>query len=739
MNVDESMLDAYIYETQQLLEALENTLLAGESGHRLDADQINEIFRVVHTIKGASAMMEFEELATLSHKLEDMFALIRDGKDPGAAWPALFDTMFAAVSFYNAEMAKLLDKQPPNGDSLPLRERIEELVRLISGDNGEAGPQPDEKSAPEGEAESAAPEAVAGEGKEKAEEPETEDAYYKAVVFFEKESQMENLRAFGIVQELEKMDVRFAFKPADLNAKDAAEEIAQNGFVLYVRTGGSIDEIKSVLDETLFVRAVELTPLSEDCGEIPDELRAKDEAPAAAAPAAAGAGEAAAQEDSGGNGNGGESAPQPSGAADGNGATAGQQASGAAGGNGSAAQSGGMASFETIAKQNFISVSVNKLDSLLNIVGEIVTAQSMVINNADFGDRPHESFDMAAQQLHSLINELQDIVMSIRMIPMSTLFQKMRRLVRDMSRRFGKQIQLEIIGEETEVDKNVIDYLSDPLLHIIRNSVDHGIEKPEVRRALGKPETGKIVLEAKMTGSDVVVTISDDGAGLNKEKILQKARDKGLLTKPESEMTDREIYNLIFLPGFSTKDEVTEYSGRGVGMDVVRKNIAYIGGAVTVDSAPGKDTTHTIRIPLTLTIVDGMKFNVGKMNFIVPTVNVLSAIKPSPDDVFRDPEGNEMMMILGKVYPLIRLSEFFNIHDAVTEIADGMVMHLSSDERDFCIFFDQLDGEYQVVVKKLPGYLEKCSSSLKGIGGCAILGDGSINLIVDVNGLAAEC
>ena len=251
----------------------------------------------------------------------------------------------------------------------------------------------------------------------------------------------------------------------------------------------------------------------------------------------------------------------------------------------------------------------------------------------------------------------------------------------------------------------------------------------------GKPAKGKITLEARMTGSDVIVTITDDGGGLSREKILQKATEKGLISKTDAEMTDKEVYSLIFLPGFSTKEQVTEYSGRGVGMDVVRKNISYIGGSVTVDSTPGAGTTHTIRIPLTLTIVDGMKFNVGKMNFIVPTVSVRSAVKPDVKDIFTDPEGNEMMMLQGNVYALVRLSRFFNIDDAVTSIADGMVMHIASEEREFCIFFDHLDGEYQVVVKKLPNYLKHCSTSLDGIGGCAILGDGSINLIIDVNGL----
>lgn len=726
--VDESMLDAYIYETQQLLESLENTLLAGEREQRLDLDQINEVFRIMHTIKGSSAMMEFEGLSVLAHKLEDLFALLRDGKDPGAAWPGLFDLLFDAVSFFNGEMAKLLDKQRPDGDSIPLQGKVEDLVRRIASGEAAGAPEeaPEETPPPE---EAAAPEEPK-EALERAFEY-VEGPVYRARVFFDKESQMENLRAFGIIQDLENVKgLRFCAVPEDLFGNGAAEKIRDEGFTLYIQAREP-EQFRDILDKALFVRAVAVEELPDDSAEIPAALRegmpalkTPETAPAPEAPSEPAAGKAEKAENAASNG--------VSAVGSGNG-------SGNGNGNGEGGQVNNLAAFESISKQNFISVNVNKLDSLLNIVGEIVTAQSMVINNADFGDRPHESFDLAAQQLHSLINELQDIVMSIRMIPMSTLFQKMRRLVRDMSRRFGKHIDLEIIGEETEVDKNVIDYLSDPLLHIIRNSVDHGIETPQERRRQGKPEHGKITLEAKMTGSDVVVTVSDDGKGLDREKILQKAREKGLLTKPESEMTDREIYNLIFLPGFSTKDEVTEYSGRGVGMDVVRKNIAYIGGAVTVDSVPGRGTTHVIRIPLTLTIVDGMKFNVGKMNFIVPTVNVLSAIKPAPEDIFKDPEGNEMMMILGKVYPLLRLSAYFNIQDAVTDIAEGMVMHLSSDERDFCVFFDHLDGEYQVVVKKLPGYLEKCSSSLAGIGGCAILGDGSINLIIDVNSLAAEC
>lgn len=674
MNVDESMLDVYIYETQQLLESLENTLFAGENDKKLSPDQINEIFRIMHTIKGASAMMEFENMAKLSHSLEDMFSLIRENSAIVTEWSTIFDIVFSAISYFNGELTKLLEKSPMDGSPSEIIDRLKVLVSRLKGEKTEppAAPVTEQAQAPEKDDATF----------------QQDQAYYKIKLFFEENSQMENIRAFGVAQSINKISVKYAHIPVELD--DAASEVIKNnGFTLFMQTGENPDKIKALLDETLFLKTYSILPIEGDDEEVPASIRQIKE----------------------------------------------QVSPDTAQARNTEQHSTENTLLESVSRQNFISVNVNKLDNLLNIVGEIVTAQSMVINNADSSDRQNDSFDLAAQQLHSLINELQDIVMSIRMIPISTLFQKMRRLVRDMGKKFGKTIELNVIGEETEVDKNVIDYLSDPLLHIIRNSVDHGIEDPDTRVANGKTAYGVITLEARMTGSDVIVTIADDGGGISREKILKKATEKGLVTKAEAEMTDKEVFSLIFLPGFSTKDEVTEFSGRGVGMDVVRKNISHIGGSVTVDSVLDKGTTHTIRIPLTLTIVDGMKFNVGKMNFIVPTVSVCSAVKPDIKDIFTDPEGNEMIMLQGNCYSLVRLGRFFNIDDAITDLSEGMLMHIASEEREFCIFFDHLDGEYQVVVKKLPNYLKRCSSSLNGIGGCAILGDGSINLIVDVNGL----
>ena len=398
MNVDESMLDVYIYETQQLLESLENTLFAGESGRRLDSEQINEVFRIMHTIKGASAMMEFENMTKLAHSLEDMFSLIRETGAGDDKWPVIFDIVFAAISFFNGELAKLLEKQPMDGNSSDIVSRLGELITRMK--DGQTEPTPEAKKAPVKNAE------VTIQAEHKGDE-----VYYKVKLSFEENSQMENIRAFGVVQNLKKISTEYAHIPEDLNGDAATEEIRQSGFLIFLRSGENPDKIKELLGQTLFLKSLVILPIEGDDEEVPASIRQVREQPVHEVLSETQQTKAVVE------------------------------------------QSADAVSFETVAKQNFISVNVNKLDNLLNIVGEIVTAQSMVMSSAEFGDRQKDNFDSAAQQLHALINELQDIVMSIRMIPVSTLFQKMRRLVRDMSKKFGKTIDLEVIGEETEVDK----------------------------------------------------------------------------------------------------------------------------------------------------------------------------------------------------------------------------------------------------------------------------------------------
>jgi two-component system chemotaxis sensor kinase CheA len=368
---------------------------------------------------------------------------------------------------------------------------------------------------------------------------------------------------------------------------------------------------------------------------------------------------------------------------------------------------------------------------LMDLVGEIVISEAMVTRNPDLDGLLLENFNKAARQLRKLTSELQDIVMSIRMIPVASTFHKMQRIVRDMNRKLGKDVELKLSGEETEVDKNIIDHLSDPLMHLIRNALDHGIESKEERIHSGKIEKASIYLEAKNAGGDVWISVKDDGKGLNKNKILQKAKDQGLLNKPESDYTEKEIYSFILLPGFSTKDSVSEFSGRGVGMDVVRENIEKVGGTILIDSIPGCGTTISIKIPLTLAIIDGMLIAVGKSRYIIPTTAIRESFRAEAKQIIEDTEGNELIMLRGECYSVIRIHRKFGVNTEVTNLEEGIIVVVEDGSNTVCLFADELVGEQQVVVKPIPAYIRKS----KGLAGCTIQGDGSISLILDVNGI----
>jgi two-component system chemotaxis sensor kinase CheA len=272
-------------------------------------------------------------------------------------------------------------------------------------------------------------------------------------------------------------------------------------------------------------------------------------------------------------------------------------------------------------------------------------------------------------------------------------------------------------------------------MHLIRNAVDHGIEDYELRISKGKEKVGKVILEAKNSGSNVFVIIKDDGKGLKKEKLLEKARKNGLLEKPESEMTDQEIYNLILIPGFSTKENVTEFSGRGVGMDVVAKNLEAVGGSVTVDSLEDLGTTITLKIPLTLAIIDGMNIKVGDSRYTIPITAIKESFRPKESDLLVDPDGNEMIMVRGQCHPILRLHKYYNVNTNINEFIEGILIMVEHDDITFCIFADELLGQQQVVVKALPNYIKK-KRKISGLSGCTLLGDGNISLILDIGGLA---
>jgi len=676
----EPMLEMYLFEGNLLVEQLEEIIIKCEKDKKFEMGDINEIFRIMHTIKGSSAMMMFNQIGLLAHSLEDLFFFIRANQNIEIDFVGLSDLVLSGIDFIKAEMNKI--EKGSGADALAdeligeIKTMLEQMKISYEGQN--AAPATLANSTPDGQKALYYISSYQNPSAEKA-------TKYCVQAFFEDDCQMENIRAYMLVNNLQEIVIEIHHIPADIIDNAAsADIIRETGFTICFSTLAPYGEIESILNQVAFVRKMEINQVDDYPAEF-KVLQSRREIILDEIP-----------------------------------------------------QEYQQTLTETVEtgstnnrQQNIISVSVAKLDMLMDIVGEIVISEAMVTKNPDLVGLQLEGFSKAARQLRKLTDELQDIVMSIRMVPVSMVFHKMNRIVRDMSKRLAKEVNLEIIGETTEVDKNIIDHLSDPLMHLIRNAMDHGLESKEDRITAGKPSQGKITLEAKNAGGDVLIIVRDDGRGLNRDKILNKARQRGLVHKPESELTDKEVFAYIMLAGFSTNEQVTEFSGRGVGMDVVAKNIEKIGGSITIESNFGKGTEIFVKIPLTLAIIDGIEVGVGKSRYTIPTISIRESFRSDDQEIISDGDGNDMIMIRGQCYPVLRLHRMFKIKNAVTTISDGMMVMIETDSKAACLFVDRLVGEQQVVVKALPKYLKK----VQGIAGCTILGDGGISLILDANGI----
>ncbi len=535
-------------------------------------------------------------------------------------------------------------------------------------------------------------------------------------VEFVEDCKMENLRALMVINNIREECDQLAFTPADIETNQSdAQTIRDNGFIINFKSGYGDDAIIKIIEETPNVDKVTVIKHGSDT-----PAAAPTAAPQPAQPAPQAAQAAQAQP---------AAAPASAPAAPKAEAKPAEKPAEKKHGDGK----------PTAAKQSLISVNLYKLDQLLDMVGEIVITEAMVTSNPDLKGLRLDNFQKAARQLRKLNSELQDIVMSIRMVPISGAFNKMTRIVRDMKVKLNKDVDLVFEGEETEVDKSIIDNLNDPLMHMVRNSMDHGIEEhAEDRIAAGKSPKGKITLSAYSSSGEVVIVVADDGMGMNPEKLLDKAEKNGILTKPRSEYTEKEALNLIMLPGFSTNETVTEYSGRGVGMDVVRQNIEKCGGTVSVDSKVGEGTSFIIKIPLSLSIVDGMEVSVGSSIFTIPISYIKESFKLKPNQVLRDTDGREMVMIRGECYPLIRLYELYDLEGADSDLYSGIIILVESDGKCACLLADELIGEQQVVVKPFPPLLNNFNVKQNGMSGCSILGDGSITIILDISNIISE-
>ena len=680
--MDSSILDTYLYEENNLLDQLDEMLVADEKNGDFSTDDVNEIFRIMHTIKGSSAMMEFNSISTIAHHIEDVFFYIRDKGietlDPEHK-KELFNLMFRSEDYLRSEIEKVEQGVPLSTDIDAFSNEINSFLKKISG---AAPAQPEASQAAPAASGAAAPSSL----------PDDKDAACFFHVFLEEGVGMENLRAYMIVNAVRECEVTFRFYPSDMETDpDTSQKIAENGFFLAFDSSEDASKAEAILKTQNHIRSYELVNVPKAAPPAKaEEKKASVSKPTAPAPAST---DTAA----------GKAAPMLS---------------------------------HAPVKQNLISVNLMKLDSLMDIVGEIVITESMVTSSPELNLLPRDNRDnfmKSARQLRKLTNDLQDIAMSLRMVPISGVFQKMNRIVRDMKQSLGKDVRLTIVGEDTEVDKTIVDNIQDPIMHIVRNSMDHGIEETAQERiAAGKDPQGEIVLSASHTSSEVVISVKDDGYGMDPQKILEKARSKNMLTKPDSEYSQKEILGLIMLPGFSTNTAVTEYSGRGVGMDVVKKNVESLGGIVSVSSTYGEGTTISMKIPLTLAIVDGMKVTVGDSIFTIPIANIRQSFKVKADQVIKDEYGNEMVERVDHFYPIVRLHSFYHLPTEVTQMEDGILLWVEANDRSYCLFVDDLIGEQQVVVKPLPAFLSEFNLKDHGITGCTIMGDGNISIILDI-------
>ncbi len=697
-NLD-GMLDVFLYESSQLMENLESIILEKQNEECFDDADINEIFRIMHTIKGSSGIMMFDNITKISHKLEDVFYYLRESHPENVPHLELVEKVLSVSDFITGELDKIKDGGSPDSDEGELLKELDDFLAHIKGEIKEQGIRlPRENKSEEPSQFYITP--VAGD----------DSHFYRIVIHYRNDTMMSNIRAYSATYALKEVAEDLLYSPDDIiSNEESGDVILAEGFYMLLQTKSSKSEILELIDSTE-AEKIDFDEVSADeFGKAIGEL-----------------------------GSGGVpdiSAQQPEN-------TSGQEAQkkepvvpGDYVVKKKETGKGKTLAKNQPKKQSIISVNVEKMDALMDLIGEIVIAEAAVMQNPDLKVPGLElgNFQKAAGQLAKITTDLQEAIMSMRMMPLTNVFQKMRRIVFDVSRKLGKEIELEVIGENTEVDKNIIEHISDPLMHLVRNSVDHGIETdPQQRVNLGKPSKGKITLEAKNEGGKVYISVRDDGKGLNKEKLYQKALDNGLIgDKLITEFSDSEIFRFITLPGFSTKEVVTEYSGRGVGMDVVIKDIQAIGGRLEIDSEEGYGSEMTLVIPLTLAIINGIVVEVGDYSFVLETASVKEFVRVGEDTIVQEPSGEEYIVLRGECYPFIRLNERYNLCDTREKVDSGIVVVLEYEGRQICILIDRLLQEQEIVVKPIPSYIKK----VKGLSGCTQLGDGSIALILDVAGL----
>ncbi|CAB3898872.1 Chemotaxis protein CheA [Achromobacter animicus] len=692
--------ETFFDEADELLAQMEQLLLELDVGAP-DIEQLNAIFRAAHSIKGGAATFGcFNQLAGTTHLLENLLDAIRRGEM--ALRTDMIDIFLETKDVLKSQLDAYRASEEPDD---AVFERICAVLRQLALEHKD--PAAAAAPAPAAPAPAAAP--VAAPAPAPVQQAPAPVAPVEAAAPAAATSE----QAGGLP-----LRVRIT-KVSDKDAASLLEEMGNLGTVkaserangvltVWVDSTCTPEDIEAVccfiVDGDQLNIAREAAPASGDAAPV-----AAEAAPAApvAAPVAAPA------------------APEAPAAEVAVAADAGAPAARAA------ARPAASAAAHADKESTSIRVGVEKVDQVINLVGELVITQAMLAQTASTLDPVlHDRLLNGMEQLERNARDLQEAVMSIRMMPMDYVFSRFPRLVRDIAGKMGKQIELQTYGRATELDKSLIERIIDPLTHLVRNSLDHGIETPEKRIAAGKDPVGQLVLSAQHNGGNIVIEVSDDGGGLNREKILKKAMAQGLAVNENS--PDDEIWQLIFAPGFSTAEKVTDISGRGVGMDVVRRNIQDMGGHVQLSCEPGNGTTTRIVLPLTLAILDGMSVRVGEETFILPLNHVTESLQPTNDQIYSVAGNERVMHVRGEYLPLVEMHRVFSVGEAQTDPTQAIAVIMQAEDRRFALLVDHLIGQHQVVVKNLESNYRK----VPGISAATILGDGSVALIVDVFALA---
>ncbi|MEA3181410.1 MAG: two-component system, chemotaxis family, sensor kinase CheA [Gammaproteobacteria bacterium] len=689
---------SFFEESFEALDGMEAALLGLDAGAP-DPERVNSIFRVAHSIKGGAGMFGFKDVASFTHTLETLLDELRSGRMQVTR--AISDQLLLSVDVLRAMLTAVQRKEPV--DMQKVADLQFDLEMIVA--QGAAAPTPASVAATPAVAAAVAPAVVTGPGAVAAKAAASDGRW---VIEFRALPELllrgnDPLPIFASLAELGKLTV-----VANLGAVPRLLSIDAERCYLTWKLELESDCAREQVDAAFEWAAV-------DCELTINRVEADAGAAAHVTPAA-------------------QATPvaRPTGAAQ---TTAAGQPTAAAQTT-AAAQPVGTASAAptpkaAAAEHSSIRVSIEKIDELINTVGELVITQAMLSElGRKLDGAVAEQFRSGLNQLERNMRELQESVMRVRMLPISFTFSRFPRMVRDLAQRLGKQIELKMTGEQTELDKTVMEKIGDPLVHLVRNSVDHGIESPEARVAAGKSAMGTVHLDASHRGGHIAVEIRDDGAGLDKNRILAKARARGLVGANDV-LTDEQIHELIFLPGFSTAEKTTDVSGRGVGMDVVRRNVKELGGKIEIGSDFGKGSRFIITLPLTLAIVDGQSVSVGSETYIVPLTSIIESLQLQPQSVSRLSGRGEVFSFRGDYLPIVRLHDLFGVQPRAHALHEGLIVVAEGDGRRIGLFVDELLGQQQVVIKSM----EANYGPVDGVAGATILGDGCVALILDLPGL----